>query len=82
VTGRVMAHLTKLAAVAFGAMAALMLAGCGERPQVIDYKQGKYQGKPDEPPYAAAPFNGDQQKWERDIRARTQNQNEYKRTGS
>ena len=38
---------------------ASMLAGCGERPQVIDYKQGKYQGKPDEPPYAAAPFNGD-----------------------
>lgn len=81
-TARVLSHLTKWATVAFGAMAALMLAGCGERPQVVNYKQGKYQGKPDEPPYVAAPFNGDQQKWERDIRARTQNQNEYKRTGS
>ena len=77
-----MARVTQLAAIAFGAMAALMLAGCGERPQVIDYKQGKYQGKPDEPPYAAAPFNGDQAKWDRDIRNRTQNQNEYKRIGS
>jgi hypothetical protein len=82
VTALAMSRITKLAAVAFGAMAALMLAGCGERPQVVNYKQGKYQGKPDEAPYAAAPFNGDQQKWERDIRARTQNQNEYKRTGS
>jgi hypothetical protein len=78
----VIARLTHCAAIACAAMAALMLAGCGERPQVVVYKQGKYQGKPDEPPYAAAPFNGDQAKWERDIRNRTQNQNEYKRIGS
>jgi len=72
----------RIAAVAAGIAIAVGLAGCGERPQVIEYKQGKYQGKPDEPPYAAAPFNGDQAKWERDIRNRTQNQNEYKRIGS
>jgi len=76
------ARITHLCVIACGAMTALMLAGCGERPQVIEYKQGKYQGKPDEPPYAAAPFNGDQAKWDRDIRNRTQNQNEYKRIGS
>jgi hypothetical protein len=76
-----MARLTKIATLAFGAMAALMLAGCGERPQVMEFKQGKYQGKPDQPPYAAAPFNGNKETWERDIRARTQNQNEYRRTG-
>ncbi|MEP7330010.1 MAG: hypothetical protein ABI777_12425 [Betaproteobacteria bacterium] len=76
-----MAHITRVATVAFGVMAASMLAGCGERPQVVDYKQGTYQGKPDEPPYAAAPFNGDKDKWEREVRARTQNQNEYKRIG-
>ena len=34
------------------------LAGCGERPQVIEYKQGKYQGKPDQPPWDSAKFNG------------------------
>jgi len=78
----VISRITQLCVIACGAMAALMLAGCGERPQVIQYKQGKYQGKPDEPPYAAAPFNGDQAKWDRDIRNRTQNQNEYKRIGS
>ena len=77
-----MTRLTRWAAIAASAMAALMIAGCGERPQVIEYKQGKYQGKPDEPPYAAAPFNGDKAAWERDIRARTQSQNEYKRIGS
>ena len=76
-----MARLTRIATLAFGAMAALMLAGCGERPQVMEFKQGKYQGKPDQPPYAAAPFNGNKEMWERDIRARTQNQNEYRRTG-
>ena len=77
-----MTRLTHWAAIAASAMAVLMLAGCGERPQVIEYKQGKYQGKPDQPPYAAAPFNGDKAAWERDIRARTQNQNEYMRIGS
>ena len=77
-----MTRLMRWVALASGALAALMLAGCGERPQVIDYKQGKYQGKKDEPPYMAAPFNGDQAAWERDIRNRTQNQNEYRRIGS
>ena len=38
-----------LASVA--AAVALALAGCGERPQVINYKQGKYQGKPDTPAF-------------------------------
>lgn len=77
-----MKRIAHWATIACGAMAALMIAGCGERPQVVVYKQGKYQGKPDDPPYSAAPFNGDQAKWERDIRNRTQYQNEYKRIGS
>lgn len=57
------------------------LAGCGERPQVVQYKQGKYQGKPDTPPYQNAPFNGSRTDWDNAIRTRNQNQNEYKRTG-
>jgi hypothetical protein len=56
------------------------LTGCGERPQVISYKQGTYQGKPDTPPYQGAPWNGDQTKWDHAIETRAQNQNEYKRT--
>jgi hypothetical protein len=66
--------------VVAGVALALGLAGCGERPQVVEYKQGVYQGKPDTPPYDAAPFNGNKTEWERSIRTRNQNQNEYKRT--
>ena len=60
---------------------ALGLAACGERPQVVNYKQGTYQGKPDTPPYANAPYNNNKDDWERAIRTRQQAQNEYKRTG-
>jgi hypothetical protein len=35
-----------------------VLVACGERPQVIEYKQGTYQGKPDQLPFAGAPWNG------------------------
>jgi hypothetical protein len=56
------------------------LAACGERPQVVTYKQGTYQGKPDTPPYQNPPFNGDRAAWDRAIAQRAQNQNEYKRT--
>jgi hypothetical protein len=60
-------------------VAALALAGCGERPQVINYKQGTYQGKPDTPAFANAPFNGNKQQWENEIDTRAQTQNEYVR---
>ncbi len=73
--------MIKRIAIALAAVAvALGVAACGERPQVVQYKQGTYQGKPDTPPYAAAPFNGNQQAWENAIKTRQQNQNEYKRT--
>lgn len=62
--------------------AAFGLAACGEQPQVVRYKQGTYQGKPDQPPYASAPFNGNQQQWENELRTRNQTQNEYKRIGT
>ena len=65
-----------IAGIAF----ALGLAACGERPQVIQYKQGKYQGKPDQPAWDSAKFNGDRTAWELAIKQRNQNQNEYKRT--
>ena len=62
-----------------GAVALVALAGCGERPQVINYKQGTYQGKPDTPPYSNPPFNGSRPEWEKAIATRSQSQNEYKR---
>jgi hypothetical protein len=57
-----------------------LLAACGERPQVIEYKQGTYQGKPDTPAYKNAPWDGDKAAWDKALAQRAQNQNEYKRT--
>ena len=62
-----------------GAAVGLGLAGCGERPQVVEFKQGVYQGKPDHPAYASAPWNGNKREWELALANRNQNQNEYKR---
>ena len=69
----------RLGALALAAAAALLLSACGERPQVINYKQGTYQGKADTLPYSNAPFNGNKQEWEHALRTRAQAQNEYKR---
>jgi len=66
-------------ALAIVSVATLALAGCGERPQVINYKQGTYQGKPDTPAYQGAPFNGNKQQWDNAIETRMQSQNEYTR---
>lgn len=62
-----------------GCTMAMGLAGCGERSQVVDYKQGKYQGKPDKPAYDSAPWNGNKRDWELALAQRNQSQNEYKR---
>ena len=64
---------------AIAVASALALAGCGERPQVINYKQGTYQGKPDTPAYKGAPFNGNKQQWDNAMDTRIQAQNEYVR---
>ena len=72
--------MKKLLAVALAGAFAGGIAGCGERPQVIEYKQGQYQGKPDSAPYDSTQFKGNKAEWERAIRTRNQNQNEYKRT--
>ena len=61
------------------AVVGLGLVGCGERPQVVRYEQGKYQGKPDTPAFREAPFGGDKQAWDNAMRARAQHQNEYLR---
>jgi hypothetical protein len=69
------------------ALAAFGLAGCAEHDQVVVYKQGKYQGKPDQLPWNSAPLaygsakwtQGNQKSWEDELKTRTQNQNEYVR---
>jgi hypothetical protein len=57
----------------------LVIAGCGERPEVTVYKQGAYKGKPDNLPWQSHPFNGSQHDWEIAIDGRTKKQNEYAR---
>ena len=69
----------RIALMVAGIAVLVGVAACGERPQVINYKQGQYQGKPDQPPYAGAPWNGNKAEWEAAIRTRNQNQNEYKK---
>ena len=67
--------------VGLAAIVALGLAGCGEQPQVVQYKQGKYQGKEDAQPWSNAPYSGDKTKWEGELKARNQQQDESRRTG-
>lgn len=68
----------RLALVAAAAVAVL-LSGCGEKAQVVVYKQGKYQGKPDEKPWENERFSNKMQ-WEESLKTRALAQNEYKRT--
>jgi hypothetical protein len=72
--------MTRVAALIPLVSLLLGIAACSERPQVVNYKQGTYQGKPDTPPYQGAPYNGDKAAWERAVATRAQAQNEYKRT--
>lgn len=60
----------------------VLLAGCGEKQPVTVYKQGQYQGKPDKQPWDNAQFKGDQVAWEKAIKARNGNQNEYARASN
>lgn len=57
-------------------VAALALAACGEREQIVEGKRA-YQGKPDSAPWG----DGDRAAWEAGIKTRQLTQNEYKRIG-
>jgi len=79
----------------FASLTALLFVvgawGCGEQEQVVVYKQGKYQGKPDGRPWDNAPLaevfrggnwkQGDRTSWEEQIKNRQLAQHEYKRIG-
>jgi len=79
-----------LLAMTAAALLAAGLAGCGEKEQVVVYKQGKYQGKPDDRPWDNDPVaygdakwtKGDRASWETEIKARNDRQNENKRIGN
>jgi hypothetical protein len=70
-------------------LAAFAIAGCGEKEQVVVYKQGKYQGKPDNRSWDSAPLaaewrggnwkQGDRASWEDSIKNRQLAQHEHRR---
>lgn len=68
-------------------VAAFGLAACGEPEQVVVYKQGKYQGKPDSQPWNSEPLayesqkwtKGDRTSWETQIKTRQLAQHEHRR---
>ncbi len=61
-----------------GACAALIV-GCGEKPQVALNKPGQSAAKADDKPFGPGTAYADRATWERTLRARADNQNEYKR---
>ena len=77
------------AIVVLAALAAFGLTACGEREQVVVYKQGKYQGKPDGRSWDNAPMaaewrggewkQGDRTSWEESIKKRQLAQHEHRR---
>jgi hypothetical protein len=84
-----MSSARKLLIAAAALIAVAGMTGCGEKEQVIVYKQGKYQGKSDTKPWendpAASLYTtskwkaGDKSGWETALKSRNQNQNEYTR---
>ena len=68
-------------ALAIAAAVALVgvAAGCGEKTAVTVYKQGQYQGKPDNRPWDNDQFKGDKSTWEKAVKSRNLGQNEYAR---
>ena len=71
--------MSKLLVVAAAMALAAVAAGCGEKTQVTVYKQGQYQGKPDNQPWENDQFKGDKLAWETAIKKRNEGQNEYSR---
>jgi hypothetical protein len=67
------------ALVIASAVALAGAAGCGESTSVTVYKQGQYQGKPDNQPWDNDVFKGDKLAWETAIKKRNEGQNEYSR---
>jgi hypothetical protein len=70
-------------------VAVFALGACGEKEQVVVYKQGKYQGKPDNRSWDNAPLTaewrggewkqGDRTSWEESVKKRQLAQHEYRR---
>ena len=70
--------MKRLIAIVSVALLGVGLVAC-EKSQVITYKQGKYQGKTDSQPWENEQFKGDKVAWEKAMKQRASNQNEYRK---
>lgn len=58
---------------------AVGISGCGETPQANVAKAGESSAKLDDKPFGPGTQFADRAAWERHMRSRADNQNEYKR---
>jgi len=65
---------------ALASLMAVLLAGCGEYKQKVEYEDGGYQGKKDTRMWDSERFMHDRSVWKQMVNERTQRQNEYVRT--
>ncbi|MGL4233266.1 MAG: hypothetical protein ACRCWJ_18000 [Casimicrobium sp.] len=71
--------IAKKAQFILGIASIFFITACGEKPQLVAVKPGTSAAKPDDKPYGAGTQFADRAAWERSLRARADNQNEYKR---
>ena len=75
----------KFSALVLATATALVLGGCGERPQEAPLTSGEYLGKPDTRPWQGEPVafetgafkRGDKASWEAALKERGNGQNEF-----
>jgi hypothetical protein len=61
-------------------LAVVFQTGCSEPSQGLEYRDGRYAGKPDTPNWQGDAFDG-KRNWEKEIKRRTKLQSEYTRPG-
>jgi outer membrane protein assembly factor BamE (lipoprotein component of BamABCDE complex) len=57
------------------------LSGCSEPSQSVEYRDGRYAGKPDTPAWDSAQFDNSRQVWLKALDRRARLQSEYTRPG-
>lgn len=71
--------MKKLISSIVGCFGLFVFAGCGEQPQTIAAKPGQSAAKVDDKPFGPGTQFADRRAWEVQLKARAENQNEYKR---
>ena len=59
----------------------VLQSGCSEPSQNVEYRDGRYAGKPDTPAWDSAQFDRSREVWLKALDRRTRLQSEYSRPG-